>query len=61
MQYDNQYKEQMKSIEKKYEKHLNEQLIVINKLKRQNEDLLNKKNARAKSDIFKRYHIKKYK
>ena len=44
LQYDNQYKEQMKSIEKKYEKHLNEQLIVINKLKRQNEDLLNKKN-----------------
>ena len=44
LQYDNQNKEQMKSIEKKYEKHLNEQLIVINKLKRQNEDLLNKKN-----------------
>ena len=44
LQYDNQYKEQMKSIEKKYEKHLNEQLIVIDKLKRQNEDLLNKKN-----------------
>ena len=44
LQYDNQYKEQTKSIEKKYEKHLNEQLIVINKLKRQNEDLLNKKN-----------------
>ena len=34
----------IKSIEKKYEKHLNDQLIVINKLKRQNEDLLNKKN-----------------
>ena len=44
LQYDNQNKEQIKSIEKKYEKHLNEQLIVINKLKRQNEDLLNKKN-----------------
>ena len=44
LQFDNQYKEQIKSIEKKYEKHLNEQLIVINKLKRQNEDLLNKKN-----------------
>ena len=44
LQYDNQNKEQIKSIEKKYEKHLNEQLIVIDKLKRQNEDLLNKKN-----------------
>ena len=42
--YDNHYKEQIKSIEKKYEKHLNDQFIMIDKLKRQNEDLFNKKN-----------------
>ena len=43
-QYDNQYKEKIKDLEKKYEKHLNEQLVLNNKLKIQNEDLLNKKN-----------------
>ena len=42
--YDNHYTEQIKSIEKKYEKHLNDQFIMIDKLKRQNEDLFNKKN-----------------
>ena len=42
--FDNQYKEYIKTIEKKYEKHLNDQLLINNKLKRQNEELLNKKN-----------------
>ena len=43
-EFDNQYKDNIKKIEKKYEKHLNEQLLLNNKLKRQNEELLNKKN-----------------
>jgi len=43
-QYDNQYKEKIKSVEKKYEKYLNEQLVLNNKLKRQNEELIAKKN-----------------
>ena len=43
-EYDNQYKDKIKVIEKKYEKHLNEQLLINNKIKRQNEELLNKKN-----------------
>ena len=43
-EYDNQYKDKIKLIEKKYEKHLNEQLLINNKIKRQNEELLNKKN-----------------
>ena len=42
--FDIQYKENIKTIEKKYEKHLNDQLLINNKLKRQNEELLNKKN-----------------
>ena len=41
---DNQYKDNIKKIEKKYEKHLNEQLLINNKLQRQNEELLTKKN-----------------
>ena len=44
LQYDNQYKEKIKQIEKKYEKHLNEQILINDKLKRQNEELFNKKN-----------------
>ena len=44
VEFDNQNKENIKKIEKKYEKHLNEQLLVNNKLQRQNEELLNKKN-----------------
>ena len=43
-QYDNQYKEKIKTVEKKYEKYLNEQLVLNNKLKRQNEELITKKN-----------------
>ena len=43
-QYDNQYKEKIKTVEKKYEKYLNEQLVLNNKLKRQNEELIAKKN-----------------
>ena len=42
--FDNQFKDNIKKIEQKYEKHLNEQLLINNKLKRQNEELLNKKN-----------------
>jgi len=44
IEFDNQNKENIKKIEKKYEKHLNEQFLINNKLKRQNEELLNKKN-----------------
>ena len=44
LQYDNQYKEKIKQLEKKYEKHLNEQILINDKLKRQNEELFNKKN-----------------
>jgi len=44
IEYDNQNKENIKKIEKKYEKHLNEQFLINNKLKRQIEELLNKKN-----------------
>ena len=33
-----------KNNRKKYEKHLNEQILLNNKLKRQNEELFNKKN-----------------
>ena len=44
IEYDNQNKENIKKIEKKYEKYLNEQLLINNKLKRQNEELINKKN-----------------
>jgi chromosome segregation ATPase len=43
-EFDNQNRENIKKIEKKYEKHLNEQLLINNKLKRQNEELINKKN-----------------
>ena len=44
LQYDNQYKEKIKLLEKKYEKHLKEQLLINDKLKRQNEELFTKKN-----------------
>ena len=44
IEFDNQNKENIKKIEKKYEKHLNEQFLINNKLKRQIEELLNKKN-----------------
>ena len=44
IEYDIQNKEKIKNIEKKYEKYLNEQLLNNNKLQRQNEELINKKN-----------------
>ena len=45
IEFDNQNKDNIKKIEKKYEKHLNEQFLINNKLKRrQIEELLNKKN-----------------
>ena len=44
IELDIHYKDNIKKMEKKYEKHLNEQLLINNKLQRQNEELLNKKN-----------------
>ena len=44
LEYDNQNKEKIKTLEKKYQKHLNEQIVLNNKLKIQNEELFNKKN-----------------
>ena len=44
IEFDNQNKDNIKKIEKKYEKHLNEQFLINNKLKRQIEELVNKKN-----------------
>jgi hypothetical protein len=43
-EFDKNNKINIKKIEKKYEKHLNDQLIINNKLQRQNEELVNKKN-----------------
>ena len=44
MEYDNQNKEKLKTVQKNYEKYLNEQMLLNNKLKMQNEELFNKKN-----------------
>ena len=46
-EYDNQYKEKIKTLEKKYQKHLGEQIVLNNKLKIQNEELFNKKNEES--------------
>ena len=47
IEYDNQYKEKIKILEKKYQNHLNEQIVLNNKLKIQNEELFNKKNEES--------------
>ena len=44
MEYDNQNKEKLKTVQKNYEKYLNDQMLLNNKLKMQNEELFNKKN-----------------
>ena len=44
LEYDKICLNQLKSIEKKYDKHLNDQLVLNNKLQRQNEELISKKN-----------------
>ena len=44
VELENQNKDNIKKLQQKYEKYLNEQLLINNKLKRQNEELLNKKN-----------------